>query len=283
MINLSVFSSRRILIVFSFGLFINSNAQNNYNKDSLKSIKSNYMTKEKMKVEIWSDIMCPFCYIGKRQFEEALKQFSFSEKVEIVWRSFMLDPTLPKPSSKSSTYAYLANRKGISLEQSISLHRNVANMAKGVGLDYNFDIAVVANSFDAHRLIQLAKTLGLGDQAEERLFKAYFSEGKDMCDVDILIDLGKEIGIPEVDLNQLLISDRFANEIQLDIDEAQRIGVTGVPFFVFNRQYAVSGAQGTDVFKDVLSKSFADWEKAITELKKINGSAAVCTPESGCE
>lgn len=236
-----------------------------------------------MKVEIWSDIMCPFCFIGKRQFEEALKQFSSSEKVEIVWRSFMLDPTLPKPSSKLSTYAYLANRKGISLEQSKSLHRNVANMAKGVGLNYNFDIAVVANSFDAHRLIQLAKTLGLGDQAEERLFKAYFSEGKDMCDVNILIDLGKEIGIPEVDLNQLLISDRFANEIQLDIEEAQRIGVTGVPFFVFNRQYAVSGAQGTDVFKDVLTKSFADWEKAITELKKINSSAAVCTPESGCE
>lgn len=283
MINLSVFSYRRILIVFSFGLFINSNAQNNYNKDSLKSTKSNYMIKEKMKVEIWSDIMCPFCFIGKRQFEEALKQFSSSEKLEIVWRSFMLDLTLPKPSSKLSTYAYLANRKGISLEQSISLHRNVANMAKGVGLDYNFDIAVVANSFDAHRLIQLAKTLGLGDQAEERLFKAYFSEGKDMCDVNILIDLGKEIGIPEVDLNQLLISDRFATEIQLDIDEAQRIGVTGVPFFVFNRQYAVSGAQGTDVFKDVLSKSFVDWEKAITELKKINGSAAVCTPKSGCE
>ncbi|MFN7911404.1 MAG: DsbA family oxidoreductase [Bacteroidota bacterium] len=283
MFNLLGYSSRKIVVLIFSSLFISSIAQSNYKKDSLKLTKSNYMTNEKMRVEIWSDIMCPFCYIGKRQFEEALKEFSSFGKIEVVWRSFLLDPSLPKPSSKLSTYEYLAKRKGISLEQSISLHRNVSDMAKGVGLNYNFDIAVVANSFDAHRLIQLAKTFGLGDKAEERLFKAYFSEGKDMCDVNLLIALGKEIGISEVDLNQLLISDSFADEVKSDIEDAKRIGVTGVPFFVFNRQYAVSGAQGSDVFKDILQKAFTSWEKAETQLKDAKVSGKVCTPENGCE
>lgn len=260
-----------------------ANSQNKIKKDTLKFPKSNFMTEKKMKVEIWSDIMCPFCYIGKRHFEKALNECSESSKIEIVWRSFLLDPSLPKPSSKLSTYEYLAQRKGITIDQSKSLHQSVSDMAKNAGLNYNFDIAIVANSFDAHRLIQLAKTFGLGDIAEERLFKAYFCEGKDMCDVKTLTSIGIEIGLSETALADLFKGNRFALEVKLDVEEAQRIGVNGVPFFVFNRQYAVSGAQGSDVFKDVLQKALLSWNKNEKDLKTTNEDGKVCTPENGCE
>jgi len=227
--------------------------------DSTKNISINKPTK--MKVEIWSDIMCPFCYIGKRHFEAALAKFADAENIELEWKSFQLDPTLPKPASKLNTYEYLAQRKGMSTEQSKAMHRQVMQMAKDVGLDYNFDKAVVSNSFDAHRLIQFAKTKGLGDAAEERFFKAYFIEGKDMCDATILLQLGKEIGLDEAELKTVLGSDKFSDEVKRDIFEATQVGASGVPFFVFNNKYAVSGAQPISVFLNTLEKSFGEWKK----------------------
>ena len=214
-----------------------------------------------MKVEIWSDIICPFCYIGKRHFEAALAKFADAENIEIEWKSFQLDPTLPKPASKLNVYEYLAQRKGISTEQSKAMHGQVMQMAKAAGLDYNFDKAVVANSFDAHRLIQFAKTKNMGDAAEERFFKAYFIEGKDMCDAATLLALGKEIGLVEAELKAVLESEQFSDEVKRDIFEADQVGVTGVPFFVFNDKYAVSGAQPIAVFLNTLEKSFAEWKK----------------------
>ena len=214
-----------------------------------------------MKVEIWSDIICPFCYIGKRHFEAALAKFADAENIEIEWKSFQLDPSLPKPASKLNVYEYLAQRKGISTEQSKAMHGQVMQMAKAAGLDYNFDKAVVANSFDAHRLIQFAKTKNMGDAAEERFFKAYFIEGKDMCDAATLLALGKEIGLAESDLKAVLESEQFSDEVKRDIFEADQVGVSGVPFFVFNDKYAVSGAQPIAVFLNTLEKSFAEWKK----------------------
>jgi predicted DsbA family dithiol-disulfide isomerase len=214
----------------------------------------------KMKVEIWSDIMCPFCYIGKRHFEEALKQFPEADKIEIEWHSFQLDPNLPKPASDLNVYEYLAQRKGMSVEQSKAMHNNVVQMAEAAGLHYNFDKTVVANSFDAHRLIQFAKTKNLGDEAEERLFKAYFTEGKDMCDATTLLQLAKEIGLDETETKEVLNTNAFSSEVKNDIEEASRIGVTGVPFFVFNRKYAVSGAQPSSAFVNVLKKSFSEYK-----------------------
>lgn len=214
----------------------------------------------KMKVEIWSDIMCPFCYIGKRHFEEALKQFPEADKVEIEWRSFQLDPTLPKPASDQNVYEYLAQRKGISAEQSKRMHENVVQMALEAGLDYDFDNTVVANSFDAHRLIQFAKTKNLGDEAEERLFKAYFTEGKDMCARANLLQFAKEIGLDENETKKVLGSNAYTEEVKRDIEEAAQLGVRGVPFFVFNRKYAVSGAQPSEAFIGVLEKSFSEFK-----------------------
>lgn len=215
----------------------------------------------KMKVDIWSDIMCPFCYIGKRHFEEAMKQFQEAEHVEVEWHSFQLDPSLPKPASDLSAYEYLAQRKGMSVEQSKAMHQNVVQMASNAGLNYNFDKAIVANSFDAHRLIQFAKTKQLGDAAEERLFKAYFIEGKNMCDASTLLELAKDIGLNEAEAREVINGDAYSSEVKKDIEEASQIGVRGVPFFVFNRKYAVSGAQPSATFVNVLEKSFSEWDK----------------------
>ena len=211
-----------------------------------------------MKVEIWSDVMCPFCYIGKRHFEAALKEFPHADKLQIEWKSFQLDPTIPKMEERVDVYQYLADKKGMSLEQSTSLHQNVIQMAKNAGLEYNFDIAVVGNSKDAHRLIQFAKTKGLGDQAEEALFKAYFTDGKNMADMNDLIEIGVSIGLDADELPSILESDAFAYEMMQDIQEAQNIGVQGVPFFVFNRKYAISGAQPVEAFLQTLEKVYSE-------------------------
>jgi predicted DsbA family dithiol-disulfide isomerase len=210
----------------------------------------------KMKVEIWSDIMCPFCYIGKRNFEAALKQFERRDSIEVEWKSFQLDPFIPMNiQKKENVYQYLARRKGISLEESIDLHKNVIQMAKNAGLEYNFDKAIIANSFNAHRMIQMAKTKGLGDQVEECLFHAYFTEGKDFGSAEILIELGQKIGLTEADVKEALTNDEYAYKVKQDVQEAQSIGVRGVPFFVFNRKYGISGAQPSEIFLQALEES----------------------------
>lgn len=211
-----------------------------------------------MKVEIWSDIMCPFCYIGKRHFEAALKQFPNAEAITVEWKSFQLDPTIPTMTERVDVYQYLADKKGMSLEQSKAMHQNVIQMAKNAGLDYNFDIAVVGNSKDAHRLIQFAKTKGLGDQAEEALFKAYFTDGRNMSDLNDLVEIGTSIGLKSDELTAVLESEAFAYEMMQDIQEAQNIGVQGVPFFVFDRKYAISGAQPVEAFLQTLEKVYSE-------------------------
>jgi protein disulfide-isomerase len=226
-----------------------------------------------MKVEIWSDIMCPFCYIGKRNFEAALKEFDAKNEIEIEWKSFQLDPTIPKSFDKKlSTYEYLAERKGMSVEKAIELHSNVTEMARNVGLTYNFDQSVVANSFDAHKLIQFAKTKGLGDAAEEQLFKAYFTDGKDMSNHSILVELGKEIGLNEKEVISALESEQYSSKVNFDISEGSQLGVTGVPFFVFDRKYAISGAQPIETFLNALKESFAE----------SKNEGASCTPGGDC-
>ncbi|MDF2437632.1 MAG: oxidoreductase [Bacteroidota bacterium] len=214
-----------------------------------------------MKVEIWSDIMCPFCYIGKRKFEEALKQFDGNVNVELEWKSFQLNPEMKTEPGKSINQ-YLAEIKGWSLPDAKAMNDRVTQMAKAVGLEYDMDKAVVANSFDAHRVIQFAKKKGKGDLAEENLFKAYFTEGKNIADKSVLFEIGNAIGLPKDELKDVLESDEYSKEVNFDMEEAGKIGVSGVPFFVFNRRYAVSGAQDPEVFLDVLNKVSKD-EKSI--------------------
>jgi predicted DsbA family dithiol-disulfide isomerase len=209
---------------------------------------------KKMTVEIWSDVMCPFCYIGKRKFEAALAQFPGRDSVEIVWRSFQLDPALQTDPSKSVLQS-LAEKKGWSEEYTTQMMAHVTDMARSVGLTYHFDKAVVANSFDAHRFTHYAKTQGRQNEAEEQLFSAYFTEGKNTADHTTLAALGAAIGLDKQAVLKMLSDNTFAAEVQNDIGLAQQFGVTGVPFFVFNRRYAVSGAQNEAVFLQTLQKA----------------------------
>lgn len=225
------------------------------------------MNANKMNVEIWSDVMCPFCYIGKRRFEAALEQFPNKNKIEIEWKSFQLNPDMiTNPNKKID--AYLAEVKGISLEQAQEMNERVTAMAKEVGLIYHFDKAIVANSFDAHRFTHFAKSKGLQDAAEERLFKAYFTEGKNTADAATLVELGVEIGLAENELKELLQSTSFSDAVNEDINEARNIGVSGVPFFVFDRKYAVSGAQASESFLQALIQSFSEWQSEQAALTK---------------
>jgi predicted DsbA family dithiol-disulfide isomerase len=233
-----------------------------------------------MKIEIWSDIMCPFCYIGKRKLESALAQFQGKNNVEISWHSFQLDPSLKHEPGKN-LYSYLSERKGMSLEHSKHLHDQLTETAKENGLTYNFDKAVIANSFDAHRLIQMAKEYNLGDAVEERLFKAYFTEGKNVADHSTLIELGGDIGLNRAEISSMLQSDKYSKEVNKDIEEARHLGIKGVPFFVMNRKYAVSGAQPVELFLQTLNASYNDWEKENSSLTYTQNANA-CVPGQDC-
>lgn len=235
-----------------------------------------------MKVEIWSDVMCPFCYIGKRRFEQALEQFTHKEDIDVVWKSFQLNPAMKTEPGKSVNQ-YLADIKGWSLEEAREMNERVTEMAEQAGLAYDFDKAVVANSFDAHRIVQFAKEKGKGDEMEERLFKAYFTEGKNIEDHITLIGLATDIGLDSSRVKSILNSIDYADKVQEDVYESQQIGVRGVPFFLFNDRYTVSGAQHVETFAGALDKAWSEWKQSKPLTEKIDGvEGAVCTGE-GCD
>lgn len=236
---------------------------------------------EKMKVEIWSDVMCPFCYIGKRRFEDALGQFAHKDQIEIEWKSFQLNPDL-KTDPSININEYLAQKKGWTLDYAQRMNDHVTEMAAQVGLTYDFDKAIVANSFNAHRVSHLAKKHGLGDAMEEALFNAYFTQGKNIDDTETLVELGVSIGLKAEDINQTLESHDFVDAVKHDIAEAQYLGIQGVPFFVMNNKYGVSGAQAVPVFTETLEKSYGDWqlENSKPKLTVIEGES--CGPDGDC-
>lgn len=236
----------------------------------------------KMKIEIWSDVMCPFCYIGKRNFETALEQFDNNQHIEVVWKSFLLDPSIPEVA-EDSYHDYLVKRKNMSSSQVKGMLDNVSQAAKDVGLEYNFDKAVMVNSQNAHKLIQFAKTKGLGDQMEERLFKAFFTEGKSIADKNTLVQLGSEIGLNEADITSVFSDNTYVNLINKDIQEGQQLGVQGVPFFVLDRKYGVSGAQPPQAFLENLEVAFSEWRKLNPETKLDITEGQSCTPDGICD
>lgn len=213
-----------------------------------------------MKIEIWSDVVCPFCYIGKRKMEKSLEKFPFKDKIEIEWKSFQLNPD-QQTNPRISTIEHLAQSKGWSLAQTRQITSNVVEMAKEEGLVFDFDKAVVANTKNAHRLIHLAKESGKQDVMKERLLKAYFSEGKNVDDPNTLIDLGKEVGLDPEDIKQMLDEKLYEGAVDQDIYESRLIGVRGVPFFVLDRKFGISGAQPDEVFDQTLEKAWAEYVK----------------------
>jgi predicted DsbA family dithiol-disulfide isomerase len=204
-----------------------------------------------MKVEIWSDVVCPWCYIGKRRFERAVEQFD--GEVEVVWRSFELDPTAPATREQSAS-EHLAAKYGMSIEQAEASHAQMTELAAQEGLEYHFELARGGNSFDAHRLIHLARENGVEAEAVERVFRAYFTEGVAIGDREALIALGDELGLV---VRDAIESDAYADAVRDEEDLARRIGIQGVPFFVLDRRYGVSGAQPAEVLIQALEKACA--------------------------
>jgi predicted DsbA family dithiol-disulfide isomerase len=202
-------------------------------------------------VEIWSDVVCPWCYIGKRRFEAAVDQFD--GEVEVVWRSFELDPGAPAVREHTAT-EHLAAKYGMSVEQAQASHAKMTDLAAEEGLEYHFDRARGGNSFDAHRLIHLAAAHGKQAEAQERVMRGYFTEGLPIGDREALIALGDELGL---DARAALESDEYAEAVREDEMLAQRIGIQGVPFFVLGRRYGVSGAQPADVLVQALEQACA--------------------------
>lgn len=208
-------------------------------------------------VEIWSDVICPFCYIGKRKFESALEQLPQRDRIEVVWKSFQLQPeTKTDPSRNAVQHA--AERKGWSLDVARQAMADVTERAKQVGLSLHYDQTVVANTFDAHRLAHYAAANGKGDEMTEQLFQAYFTDGRNIADPATLAALASRIGLPEDGVKRVLDSDQFAIEVRRDIDEANRFGIHAVPCFVFDRKYAVSGAQEPAILLQALQQSLAE-------------------------
>lgn len=210
-----------------------------------------------MTIEIWSDVVCPFCYIGKREFETALKEFAHKDEVTVIWKSFELDPNAPM-RSEHDMYGMLVSKYGGSREDAKARVQGVVQRAKTVGLEYQMDKAVLGSSFDAHRLIQFAKTKGKGDAVEERLFKAYFTEGAHIADHGTLVRLAREVGLDQKEVTDMLGSARFTEEVRADEREAQQLGVRGVPFFVIDRKYGVSGAQQSAHFLGALEQAWKE-------------------------
>jgi predicted DsbA family dithiol-disulfide isomerase len=204
--------------------------------------------------------MCPFCYIGKRKFETALTQFQHKENIHIIWKSYQLSPDM-KTDPTVNIHEFLAKHKGFSVQEAKEVNEHVAHLAEQVGLKFNFDKSVVANSFNAHRFAHFAKSFGKQNEAEEKLFYAYFTDGKNIDDYPTLIQIGAEIGLDTSELQQALDSGMYADDVKTDMQEARQIGVRGVPFFVFNRKYAVSGAQNVQTFLETLESSVREWKK----------------------
>jgi predicted DsbA family dithiol-disulfide isomerase len=233
-----------------------------------------------MKVEIWSDYVCPFCYIGKRRFQSALEQFANKKDIEVVFKSFELDPHA-KRDGNPNVYEMLAAKYGMSKEQAVANTNNIAMQAKSVGLDFHFDRSIQTNTFDAHRLAHFAASKGKLSEMTERLLKAHFTDGLHVGDPNTLADLAAEIGLDREAAAQMLADEnQFAKEVRADEQEAGRLGVRGVPFFVINRKYAISGAQPTQLFLETLQKAW-DEENPLTVVDG-NAEGSVCTDE-GCK
>ena len=212
-----------------------------------------------MDIEIWSDIACPWCYVGKRRFEAALAAFEHHDEVTVTWRGFELDPTAPVARPVDSA-THLAEKYGMSRDEAVARQRELAEVAAADGLDMRADLARGGNTFDAHRLVQLAKAHGVQDAMKERLMRAYHSEGESIGDRETLARLALEVGLPEDDVRDVLATDRFAADVREDERTAMSLGITAVPFFVVDRRMGAAGAHPSQALGELLRRG---WEARV--------------------
>lgn len=216
-----------------------------------------------MLIEVWSDIACPFCFIGKRRLQAAIARFPHRDDLRVEWRSFQLQPQLVTDASRRLN-DYLAQSKGLSLSQVEQMQSHVRAMGEGEGIRFAMDRVVVANTFNAHRLLQWAQSEGRGDAMKERLMRAYFEEGANVDDAATLRALAADAGLDAAKAEELLAGDGFADEVRRDIAEARQQRISGVPFFVFGGAYAISGAQPPELFDQALARAYAEWTAPAT-------------------
>ena len=210
-----------------------------------------------MLVEIWSDVVCPWCYIGKRRFEAALAAFEHGDEVDVVWRSFELDPHAP--TEREGGYAErLAGKYGVGLGEAQAMIARMVGAAAGEGVEMRFDIARPGNTFDAHRVLHRARGDGLQSELKERLLAATFTEGQPIGDEATLIRLAVDVGLAEAEVSALLEGDALREDVRSDEEDAGRLGVTGVPFFAIDRRYGVAGAQSADVLLSALERAWSE-------------------------
>lgn len=232
---------------------------------------------EALKVEIWSDVVCPWCYIGKRRFEQAVA--SGSVPVDVVWRSFQLDPSAPRESVEDVA-TYLGVKYGGGRQAGLAMNARVSEVAAQDGLEYHLEHAQRANTGDAHRLLHLAAQHRVQDALKERLLRAYFTEARAVGDADVLTALAVEVGLPAARVGEVLASDEFADDVRADQAEAAALGAHGVPFFVIDRRYGISGAQPAALFEQALRQAWQERQPALLTVRGAD-EAQACGPD-GC-
>ncbi|MGA9748823.1 MAG: DsbA family oxidoreductase [Nocardioides sp.] len=236
-----------------------------------------------MRIEIWSDVVCPWCFIGKRRLEAALADFAHRDEVEVEYRSFELDPTAPSPATER-TEAVLARKYGGGIEGAREMQARVTEVAAGVGLEYHLDQTMRGNTVDAHRLLHLALSeSGPQVQAElkEALMLAHFTHGADVTDHEALRRIATDVGLDQTRVDAVLAGNDFAEAVRGDADQARAFGAGGVPFFVVDRKYAVSGAQPTEVFTELLERAWAENHPQLTVVGQAGADDETCGPD-GC-
>ena len=231
-----------------------------------------------LRVDVWSDIACPWCYVGKRRLERALKEFPHTEDVEVVWHAFELDPAAPKERDPSVSHAErIAKKYGMTTEQARRNSERLCETARGEGLAFDFEHIRSGNTFDAHRLVHFARERGLQDQVKERLLRAYLEQGALMSDHGTLVRLAAEVGLDETEAADVLASEQYAEAVRADEAQAHELGINGVPCFVLDGRFAVSGAQSPQILLSALHQAWSEREPSAAELPE----GAVCGPD-GC-
>lgn len=234
-----------------------------------------------LKIEVWSDYACPFCYIGKRHLEEALENFSHNDTVSVEYKSFELDPNAEIDTSLS-VYELLAKKYGTSIDQAKKMTQGLVEQGQSAGLQFHFDTNIPTNTFDAHRLTKFARTKGKAVELAEIILRAHLVDSLHIGNKSTLLDLAEKAGLDREKSETVLAGREFSEEVRFDENEAKEIGVQGVPFFVFNRKYAISGAQPTEVFVNTIEKILEE-EKSSSPFQTLGTANGLTCNEDGCE
>ena len=230
-----------------------------------------------MKIEIWSDIICPFCYLGKKKLERAIENVGLKDNVEIIWRSFQLDPEFPSDKAVPSIQ-YLVERKGYPIQQINQIQKDLVERSLPYGIDFQFDKSLTFNSLKAHQLLHWSKKFGKSDQLKEVLLKAYFTEGLDLSKDEVLAEQVVKVVLSQNEALEVILTKEFLDEVDSDCYQATQIGVRGVPFFLINNRTSISGAQEDQVFEQLLKT-----EMIQSGIALKSASEGLCSLEEGCD